>query len=862
MPQPEGSGGRGEPMKERKARARRWFVLGNVLMVAIMVGLLALFTMNIQRKDRQGKIETFVQDTDIIRMKVADHMETSCRYVKNWAKLTRSQNWRLEEIAQELTNINSDEEVMIQVLAANTLEGFTSTAPASDPGNFQVSYKNYYALRQELADFRLSPKEDEVLITSNFTNPINAESSIAFVTRLTVRARTGGRTEAYLMRVEPVDRLKRMWSYFDTDADAQVSMISAQGDYTVRASMLKNENFYEFLRSYNELNYSELQQLQKTINQSTKPGSFIYRNSKKQDTLFAYSSSGSDGWAIIRSIALEDLGKADVQWPLLMVTGLAFLALLVLNVFYFMVLNRTLRESLADLEKASAAKTNFLSTMSHDMRTPMNAILGLTELAERHLDEPERIRDSLKKISMAGSHLLTLVNDVLDVSQIESGHVPMSPSAFSLEDSARELTDILYGQAVGKNLDCEILLRNISCEYLYADRVRLNQIWINILSNAVKYTPSGGRIDIILEQWETEDPGRIGLRFVSRDTGIGMSREFQEHLFEAFSRERDGRIDKIQGTGLGMSIVKQLVDQLGGTITVESTQGEGSCFTVELELDTAASPEPEERFPGIQALVVGDPEITASTAAFLEDLGAGAVCAEENKALERLKEGPEGYQLIILDRRMSDKDCLELAEEMAAVPNCPLIALSAFEYVDIEEQARKAGIGAFAGRPLFHSSLQRLLEDPRLRNREEQDSQKQAEPTPLRGIRLLVAEDNEINWEIVEELLEMEGISADHAENGRRCLELLQRAKPGAYAAILMDIQMPECNGIEATKAIRRMQDPQLANIPILAMTANAFAEDIAICMDAGMNGHIAKPVDPRILRAELEKIVKGKIQK
>ena len=408
MPQPEGSGGRGEPMKERKARARRWFVLGNVLMVAIMVGLLALFTMNIQRKDRQGKIETFVQDTDIIRMKVADHMETSCRYVKNWAKLTRSQNWRLEEIAQELTNINSDEEVMIQVLAANTLEGFTSTAPASDPGNFQVSYKNYYALRQELADFRLSPKEDEVLITSNFTNPINAESSIAFVTRLTVRARTGGRTEAYLMRVEPVDRLKRMWSYFDTDADAQVSMISAQGDYTVRASMLKNENFYEFLRSYNELNYSELQQLQKTINQSTKPGSFIYRNSKKQDTLFAYSSSGSDGWAIIRSIALEDLGKADVQWPLLMVTGLAFLALLVLNVFYFMVLNRTLRESLADLEKASAAKTNFLSTMSHDMRTPMNAILGLTELAERHLDEPERIRDSLKKISMAGSHLLTI----------------------------------------------------------------------------------------------------------------------------------------------------------------------------------------------------------------------------------------------------------------------------------------------------------------------------------------------------------------------------------------------------------------------------------------------------------------------
>ena len=363
------------------------------------------------------------------------------------------------------------------MLLTDTLRGYSSAAPAGKPGEYGMEYSNtYFSIFQTLTRFRESGRPDDVIITSSFTNPINAETSIAFVTQIETRDESGAAASAFLLYVEPLRALQEVWTAFSEKQNAQMSMINTMGDYTYRASMLKNENFYEYLISYNDLTYPQVEALWDTIRMAEEPGWIEYLNSKGQETLHAYSTDSQWGWTLIVSIEMKALQGASVQWTILIVSGFTFGMLYLVNSAYFRSLNRQLRSSLTQLEAANSAKTRFLSSMSHDIRTPMNAILGMTAIAEKQLNDRERLEDCLHKIDLAGNHLLTLVNDILDISQIESGRLTFRPSVFSLEESAADLVNLLYHQAEDKHLRAEVHILDAHQNYLYADKGRLNQI--------------------------------------------------------------------------------------------------------------------------------------------------------------------------------------------------------------------------------------------------------------------------------------------------------------------------------------------------------------------------------------------------
>ncbi len=764
----------------------------------LLIGYLVSFTNNLRKVNTETQIHEFLVSTDGAKRKVRDYMETSSRTLRDWKKLIGLNDWTAEEIPRKLDDLISSADITAQVLLTDTLRGYSSAAPAGKPGEYGMEYSNtYFSIFQTLTRFRESGRPDDVIITSSFTNPINAETSIAFVTQVETRDESGAAASAFLLYVEPLRALQEVWTAFSEKENAQMSMINTMGDYTYRASMLKNENFYEYLISDNDLTYPQVEALRDTIRMAEEPGWIEYLNSKGQETLHAYSTDSQWGWTLIASIEMKALQGASVQWTILIVSGFTFGMLYLVNSAYFRSLNRQLRSSLTQLEAANSAKTRFLSSMSHDIRTPMNAILGMTAIAEKQLNDRERLEDCLHKIDLAGNHLLTLVNDILDISQIESGRLTFRPSVFSLEESAADLVNLLYHQAEDKHLRAEVHILDAHQNYLYADKGRLNQIWINLLSNAIKYTPDGGRVDIYLDVKDIPgQPEQVRLTFQVKDTGVGMSQEFQKVLFDSFTRGKDSRIDTIQS-----------ITRLGGW-TDCAPDGERAAGILRAQAD------------------------------------AGTPCS-----------------LVILDRPMEDRACLEAARAIrrAMGPAGPPMVLSAFDVGDIKEDIRETGIRGVVPRPLFRTALTQALD--RARHPAESETDPAGPMTGserLRGVSILVAEDNEINWEIVQELLAMYGARTDRAENGAECVEMAEHAAPGTWQVVLMDMQMPVMGGLEAARAIRSLPDRRRAGIPILVMTANAFTEDIADCLAAGMNGHIAKPVDQDILLAEIEQFTKG----
>ena len=502
--------------------------------------------------------------------------------------------------------------------------------------------------------------------------------------------------------------------------------------------------------------------------------------------------------------------------------------------------------------------------MSHDIRTPMNAIVGMTAIAAAHLDrDPGQVKDCLRKISLSSQHLLGLINDVLDMSKIESGKLTLNMGRLSLRETMDAIVSIIQPQVKEKGQVFDIFIRDILSEDVYCDGVRLNQVLLNLLSNALKFTPEGGSIFVTLVQ----EPSPRGERFVRthfrvKDTGIGMSPEFQAKIFESFAREDSARVQKIEGTGLGMAITKYIVDEMKGDIQVSSQVGEGTEFHVTLDLERVDQPESEMSLPHWEMLVVDNDEaLCRSAAATLEEIGVHAEWALDGESAvamteERHRRG-EDYHVVLLDWQMPGMDGLETARALRVHlgDQVPILLISAYDWSDIEEEARAAGISGFISKPLFRSSLYYGL-------RPYAGAQEgPAVPPPeghadFKGTRVLLAEDNDLNWEIAQELLSALGLELERAENGQVCLDKFRASPAGWYAAILMDIRMPVMNGYEAARAIRALDRPD-AGVPIIAMTADAFAEDVQKCMDSGMNAHVAKPIDVREVARLLEKYIR-----
>ena len=526
--------------------------------------------------------------------------------------------------------------------------------------------------------------------------------------------------------------------------------------------------------------------------------------------------------------------------------------------------NKMLAEALAEAQYANHAKTTFLNNMSHDIRTPMNAIIGFTSLAATHIDSKETVQNYLSKIITSSNHLLSLINDVLDMSRIESGKVKIEEKEANLPEIMHDLKTIVQADVKAKQLEFYIDTLDVTNENIICDKLRLNQVLLNILSNAMKYTKSGGMVSVRVIQLPGAPEGYASYQFIVKDTGIGMSAEFQKHLFEPFEREQTATVSGIQGTGLGLAITKNIVDMMNGTINVKSEPGKGTEFSVSFQFrisGTEAKVERLEELADLHALVVDDDVNTCtSLSKMLSSIGMRPDWTTHGKeAVVRTEfaiEQKDPYSVYIIDWLLPDMNGIEIVRQIRRVigNETPIIILTAYDWADIEQEAREAGVTAFCSKPIFLSELREVLLSPFRVQEAEPEAEKPAEF--LAGKKILLVDDIELNQEIAKTILEEEGAIIDTAYNGAEAVDAVKNAPAGTYDLVLMDVQMPVMDGYEATQHIRELEDREKAAVPIVAMTANAFDEDRQKARDAGMNGHIAKPIDIPQLMNVLKEIL------
>ena len=528
--------------------------------------------------------------------------------------------------------------------------------------------------------------------------------------------------------------------------------------------------------------------------------------------------------------------------------------------------NQALSDAVAAAETANRAKSTFLSNMSHDIRTPMNAIIGFTTLALSNIDDTDRVKDYLGKTLASSNHLLSLINDVLDMSRIESGKIHLEEVEVNLSDVLHDLKTIVSGQIYAKQLELYMDAMDVTDEDVYCDKTRLNQILLNLLSNAIKFTPAGGTVSVRVRQLAGKVRGCGQYEFRIKDNGIGMSQEFAQKIFEPFERERTSTVSRIQGTGLGMAITKNIVDMMGGTIEVQTAQGKGTEFTVCVPMRAQTEQRPVEKITeleGLKALVVDDDFNTCdSVTKMLVKVGMRAEWTLSGKeAVLRARQSIEMsdvYHAYIIDWRLPDMNGIEVTRQIRSLhDDTPIIILTAYDWSDIEVEAKAAGVTAFCSKPMFMSDLRETLMSAL--GQKPADAVQRLLPeknADFKGKHILLVEDNELNREIAQEILQEYGFLVDTAENGAVAVEKVSTAAPGSYDLVLMDVQMPIMDGYTATRKIRALDDPARAKLPIIAMTANAFDEDRRNALESGMNGFLSKPIVIDDLVQELRKIL------
>ena len=839
-------------------------IIVNAIIVAAMLIFVILYSRFESTDSYRRQVDHFEYTMVTMENVTENYLEGEQQICDVWARYINSENMTMEEAAQFIRASHVLANASAHLISLDTLTGISTRPKQGTEDDYAVSYKQIALL--EDVDW-INEIGKSINITRAYTNPMNGEQSLAFCNRIMLYEPESGSSEAaVLLRVIPISELEQKWIFPQTELEnAELSMIDANGDYILKGYSFKNSSFFEFYKSYNPTDPESSSKLFDRITSST--GSVPVLNSRGQECVLAFTPlSATSGWTLLGLVPAKDLHVDTENWLLVGVVSAGLLILFLFDLYYMLYLNRRFQAAAREAESANKAKTDFLSTMSHDIRTPMNAIIGLTTIAEKNLGDVESTRESLRKISLASNHLLTLINDILDISKVESGKLKLSPLTFSIVETVENLVNISQPMIKEKNIQFNFHINQMEKEYLYTDQLRLNQIYINILSNAIKYTEPGGQVSVDMQEEKSAIPGCIRLSYRVADTGIGMSPEFMATMYQPFSRQTDSRVNSIQGTGLGLAITKQMVDLLGGTIECQSERGKGTTFTVVLDIPLADRQRDDMMLDPIDVLIVDDNEILLQTAAdTLASLGATVETAQSGAEalgmIEHRHLSGRDYGVIIVDWKMPEMDGIEAVRRIRSEVDTkiPILLISAYDWSDIEDKAREAGANGFVSKPLFRSTLYDKIND--LIGKESRSQEPEDDYSDLQGLHILVAEDNDINWEIISAMLAMFGISTDRAENGRVCVDMMRTAAEGSYELIFMDVQMPEMNGLDATRAIRRLENNWAASIPIVAMTADAFSENVTECLNAGMNGHIAKPVDIKLVVKEIRRIKEGRKQ-
>lgn len=713
---------------------KRLLLICNVIVIIAAVAASVIYANNIRNTQTESRKSDFISTLESMKSLSQNYIDSERGYVEDWASYINGRQLDLEEALNFFREINTNDDRFVHIVDMDSYDAWSSYYPAGSDAidTYHVYAGDMTEWEQSQADIMMTMYKEtasKFSVLGRYQLEENLSTAISVGTRITLKV--DGKLKDYLLlRVIPVEVLQKTWVFPAEYESAEVGIITGRGDYVIQSKSMKSISFPEYIRAYNFADdYNQGEYLAKKI-QGSASGTLYYKDFRGDDCLWYYSSfGGSSNLDILGMINLDELNPDNSAWQIVIIICSALAILILIDGIYIHQVNLSLRRAAKLANQASEAKTQFLSSMSHDIRTPMNAVLGMMSIAKKNVDNPEYVVQCLDKSMSAGKRLLTLINDILDISKIESGQFVLTPSNISVREQIDGLISMMEHQICEKEQKFTLKMDELEYPVVFADPIRLNQIYMNLLSNAVKYTPAGGNIQLkVYEEKVEKHDDLTRLVFCVSDTGIGMTPEFQEHMYQSFSRAINTQVNRTQGSGLGLAIVQQMVDLMGGTLTCKSEVGKGTLFIVKLELP-----------------IVND---TADISQKSED-----------------------------------------------------------------------------------------------------------ENNDVSGLHMLVAEDNDLNWEVIQVLLEEQGITCKRVENGRLCVEEFSTVPSDTYDAILMDVQMPEMTGIEACRKIRTLEDEQRRNIPIIAMTADAFAEDVQLCMDSGMNGHIAKPIDMGTLLRYLKKI-------
>lgn len=670
----------------------------------------------------------------------------------------------------------------------------------------------------------------------------------------------------------PLEYISDMLSLEMDESMVFSHIIRKDGSFVFKNASVHENNYYEWLSKNAEFEGKMPQEmldlLKYNIGHNNNHTMFMKINNERHHVYC--SPLPNSEWYLVTDMPYGSLDEVIAHlWSQRIYTAIGagflfLLPLLTMFLFYFRMSRRQILElerAKAEADRASMAKSEFLSNMSHDIRTPMNAIVGMTAIASTNIEDPALVQDCLRKITLSSRHLLGLINDVLDMSKIESGKLSLNMDTVSLREVMEGIVGIVQPQIKAKKQQFDIHIHNIQTENVYSDSVRLSQVLLNLLSNALKFTPEGGNIQIDLYQENSHcGDSYVCTHFIVKDNGIGMTKEFQKRVFESFVREDNARVHKIEGTGLGMSIIKYIIDEMNGTIKINSEVDKGTEIHISIDMKKVNDHESEMKLPSWNVLVVDDDEdLCRTAAASLKEMGVNVDCAMSGKDAVSMVESKhrenKDYHIILIDWKMPVMDGISTAREIREVlgNTVPVIIMSSYDWSNIEKEARKAGISGFISKPLFKSTLfhgMKPLAEGNVLSLPREECR-----MDWSGKRILLAEDNELNWEVASALLGEFGFSLEWAENGRICVDKFINSSPGYYDMIFMDLRMPVMNGYEAARALRSLNRSD-ANIPIVAMTADAFSEDIRQCMESGMNAHIAKPLDIKNVLRVIQKFL------